>query len=195
MRHRRSPVIPLTLCGVLVAGAVTGLARDRAGGEISAERGTPGKGGEIARQAAILEVPEATLAELQRACREAGFTAEEFSRLLTLVTRAKLAGLPHQQLLNKLDEGLAKRAMPGRVLRALEARARVLRDAKGVVDQLIVQGWLAPDYPLAVGLVADALGAGARPAQLLRTVRDGKPGAKGVPDVRAAFVALDPGRR
>jgi hypothetical protein len=188
-------VIPLTLCGVLVAGIVTGLAGDRPGGEISAERGAPGEGGETARQAAILEVPEATLEELQRACREAGFTAEEFSRLMTLVTRAKLAGLPHQQLLNKLEEGLAKRAMPGRVLRALEARARVLRDAKGVVDQLIVQGWLAPDYPLAVGLVADALGAGARPAQLLRAVRDGRPGAKGVPDVRAAFVALEPGRR
>ncbi|MDF1553176.1 MAG: hypothetical protein P1P84_08950, partial [Deferrisomatales bacterium] len=156
----------------------------------SAERGATGGVGEIARQAALLGVAEAKLRDLQRACREAGFTAEEFSRLMTLVTRAKLAGLPHQQLLSKLDEGLAKRAMPERVLGALEAKARRLGDAKGVVDQLIVQGWLAPDYPMAVGLVADALGAGASPAELVRAVRDGRAGAQGVPDVRSAFVGL-----
>ena len=183
-------MIPLALCGVLLAGAVSGVSGDRPGGEISAERGATGEVGELARQAAILEVAEAKLRELQRACREAGFTAEEFSRLMTLVTRAKLAGLPHQQLLSKLDEGLAKRAMPERVLGALEAKARRLRDAKGVVDQLIVQGWLAPDYALAVGLVADALGAGASSAELVRAVRDGVPGAPGVPDVRSAFVGL-----
>ena len=190
MRRRSFLVIPIALCGVLLAGVVVGVSGDRPGGGLSAESGSTGEGGELARQAAILEVAEAKLRELQRACREAGFTAEEFSRLMTLVTRAKLAGLPHQQLLSKLDEGLAKRAMPERVLGALEAKARRLRDAKGVVDQLIVQGWLAPDYPLAVGLVVDALGAGASPAELVRAVRDGEPGAPGVPDVRSAFVGL-----
>ena len=192
MRRRSFLVIPIALCGVLLAGAVVGVTGDRPGGGLSAESESTGEGGELARQAAILEVAETKLRELQRACREAGFTAEEFSRLMTLVTRAKLAGLPHQQLLSKLDEGLAKRAMPERVLGALEAKARRLRDAKGVVDQLIVQGWLAPDYPLAVGLVADALGAGASPAELVRAVRDGEPGAPGVPDVRSAFVGLGP---
>ena len=191
MRRRSSLVVPLTLCGVLLLGAAPAVSGDRPVGGISAERGAAGEGGELARQATILEVEEVKLRELQRACRAAGFTAEEFSRVMTLVTRAKLAGLPHQQLLNKLDEGLAKRALPERVLRALETRARCLRDAKGVVDQLIVQGWLAPDYPLAVGLVADAIGAGASQADLVRAVRDGEPGAPGVPDVRSAFVGLD----
>ena len=178
----------LLLLGAVLAATHAGAGPpDRALGGISAARGITGGSEEIARQAVILGVPEEELLQLQRSCREAGFTAEEFSRLMTLVTRAKLAGLPDEQLLNKLEEGLAKRAMPEKVLSALEARARRLSDAKELVDQLIMQGWLAPDYPVAVAMVADALGAGASPAGVVRAVRDGVPAATGVPDVRLAF--------
>ena len=94
-----------------------------------------------------------------------------------------------EQLLNKLDEGLAKQVMPEKVLQALESRGRHLRDAKEVVDQLIMQGWTTPDYELAVALVADAMGAGQTPSQIVRVVRDGVPGSPGAPDVARAFLA------
>jgi len=169
--------------GVLGRGAMSAFAQAAPpGGFDTAES--------LARHAELLGVPTAKLAQLRDDCRVAGFTSEEFARLLALVTRAKLTGLPHQQLLTKLGEGLAKGALPERILRALEIRARFLRDAKEeVVDPLIVQGWRARDYPLAVGLVADALGAGASAAELVRSVRHNGPCASKVPDVRTAFVA------
>lgn len=169
--------------GVLGGGPASAFAQFAPpGGSDSAES--------LALHAELLGVSPAKLTQLRDDCRAAGFTSEEFARLLALVTRAKLTGLPHQQLLSKLDEGLAKEALPERTLRALEVRARYLRDAKEeVVDPLIVQGWRARDYPLAVGLVADALGAGASAAELVNSVRRNESCASRVPDVRTAFIA------
>ncbi len=120
-------------------------------------------------------------------CRAAGFTEEETQRMVRLVVGAKLAGLPHVDLVNKLREGVAKGADPEVVVTAVEAKARVLRRAKGVVDALVLDGELPRDYPFAVQIVADALEAGMDGAAIQRAVREGGPGAPGAPDVRKAF--------
>ena len=139
------------------------------------------------RQSVALGVPEAELTALVKGCREAGFTSSEVRRVLSLMARAKLAGLPHDDLLNKLREGLAKRARPEAIEKAVEFKAQSLRAAKSLVDSLLSEGRVAPDYNLAVKVVADALEAGAAPADVLRAVREGRPLGEGVVDVRQVF--------
>jgi hypothetical protein len=171
---------------VLVFGLGLGLGAKSGGAEVSGAQTQ--NADRLFRQSVTLGVPEAELADLVRACRGAGFMGEEIARLLALVERAKLSGLPHHALLNKLREGLAKRAPPEAVQKALEDKARVLQKAKGVVDTLILEGRIVRDYDFAVKMVADALDAGATPAQLLSCVRQNQPPcAAGVPDVREAF--------
>lgn len=139
------------------------------------------------RQSVALGIPEAELTEAVKGCRDAGFTASEMRRILSLMTRAKLAGLPHDDLLNKLREGLAKKARPDAVEKAVEAKAQSLRAAKSLVDALLSEGHVAPNYGLAVKVVADALEGGAAPVDVLRAIREGRPPGEGIPDVRRVF--------
>ncbi|MBE0618184.1 MAG: hypothetical protein IH608_09705 [Proteobacteria bacterium] len=69
-----------------------------------------------------------------------------------------------------------------------------MRRAKGLVDVLIMEGWDAPDYPMAVQMVSDALEAGAGSSEVLRAVREGRPCRQGVPDPHAAFRRSQTGR-
>ena len=62
-------------------------------------------------------------------------------------------------------------------------RATISR-GNGVV---LAEGRTAPDYALAIKVVADALDAGAAPADVLTSVREDRPLRAGVPDVRGAF--------
>lgn len=139
------------------------------------------------RQAVALGVTERELGRLVESAREAGFTEGELQRVLRLVAGAKLGGLPHFDLLNKLREGLAKRANPDAIQAALEHKAQSLRRAKGLADSLILEGWSTRDYSLTVQMLSDALDAGASPADILRSVREGKPCGEGMPDLRSAF--------
>lgn len=145
--------------------------------------------GRIVEPAAVHEagMSEAETAALLDGCRSAGFTEEETQRMLRLVVGAKLAGLPHGDLVNKLREGIAKGASPEVVVTAVEAKARVLRRAKGLVDGLVLEGWPPRDYPIAVQIVADAFDAGMDSNAIQRAVREGTSLPAGAPDVRKAF--------
>ncbi|MBI5017078.1 MAG: hypothetical protein HZB55_16525 [Deltaproteobacteria bacterium] len=141
----------------------------------------------IFRQSVALGIPEADLTDLVARCRGAGFTALELRRVLSLMVRAKLAGLPHDDLLNKLREGLAKRAPPDAIERAVESKAQSLRRAKSLVDALLTDGRATPDYGYALKVVADALEAGVAPVDVLRAVREGQSPQEGLPDLRRLF--------
>lgn len=141
----------------------------------------------VFRQSVALGVPEGELAALIDKCREQGFTTAEVQRLLALIAKAKLAGLPHDDLLRKLREGLAKNAGPEVVDAALQAKAQTLRRAKTVVDTLLLDEWSAPSYELAVKITADALDYGASVQTILSVVREGSPRPEGMPDVASAF--------
>jgi hypothetical protein len=141
----------------------------------------------VFRQSVALGVPEGELTALIDKCREQGFTTAEVQRLLALIAKAKLAGLPHDDLLRKLREGLAKNAGPEVVDAALQAKAQTLRRAKTVVDTLLLDEWSAPSYELAVKITADALDYGASVQTILSVVREGSPRPDGMPDVASAF--------
>jgi hypothetical protein len=179
-------------CGALLIAAVVlfpglGLAEGRNEGNVGGPEAQDAD--RLFRQSVVLGVPETELADLVATCQGAGLRGEEISRLLALVARAKLAGLPHEDLLNKLREGLAKGAPPEAVQKALEDKARVLRKAKDLVDTLLLEGWVAHSYDFAVKLVGDALEAGASGAEVLCSVRQNRPCDEGIPDVRRAFLS------
>ena len=187
-----SGCLVIGLAGVTFAVLIpeTGLGGGRPEGGL----GAPGETSQQAEEARTLSdqlvslgVAKQELAELIQACRAAGFTEVETRRVLRLVVRAKLAGLPHTVLLNKLREGLAKGASPEAIEGAVERRAQLLRQAKSLTDTLLVEGWSAPDYGFCVEMVADALEAGAAPPAVLRSVREGTPPEPGVADVRMVF--------
>ena len=121
------------------------------------------------------------------ACVRGGFTPGETARVLGLLAKALLAGLPHHDLLARLYEGVAKGVAPPRVLSVLENTAGTLRKAKRLVNRLVLEGFSVPNYSMAVQMVADALAAGVPPADVLRSVREDRPLPRPVPDVRRAF--------
>ena len=192
LKARSSICLVIGLAGVssVIVNPSTARGESRPGGTLGApsEAGEPAEEARtLAEQLLSLGVSKAELAELLQACRAAGFTEVETRRVLRLVVRAKLAGLPHTVLLNKLREGLAKGASPEAIEGAVERRAQLLRQAKSLTDTLLVEGWSAPDYGFCVEMVADALEAGAAPPAVLRSVREGTPPAPGVADVRMVF--------
>ncbi len=141
----------------------------------------------VYRQSVALGVPEAEISALVADCRTQGYTTAEVQRILALIVKAKLAGLPHADLLKKLREGLAKRAGPDTIDAALSAKAQTLKRAKSVVDSLLVEEWSAPDYEWAVKVVADALDFGASVQTVLNVARRIEPRPEGMPDVASAF--------
>ncbi len=185
MRARR--LLAAALLAALCAGGVV------------ARAGTPGSAGGLGPSAPADEVgalrqqlldlglaPE-EVDEAVQACERAGMSGAETTRVLGLLARARLAGLPHRDLLLKLQEGVAKGASPEAIQGALEEKARVLRKAKALVDRLVVEGFPVIGYPVAIQVVADALTAGASPAEILESVRRGTPLRNGGPDVRGVF--------
>ncbi len=141
---------------------------------------------QMLRQAVSLGVREGDLSDVVAGCKELGFDVAGVRRVLSLLTKAKLAGLPAEELVNKFREGVAKKVSPEAIEKALEGRAQVLRRAKSLTDSLVAEGRAASDYQSAVKMVADALDAGASSADVLRAVREGRALA-GAPDLRAVF--------
>lgn len=137
--------------------------------------------------AAAAGIRHSEAVKINDACREAGFTTAEIQRMFNLMVKAKLAGLPHGDLINKLNEGLAKGAPPEAVSLVLQRRAQALRRAKSLVDTLLVEGWAAADYTVAVQLVGDVLEGGVNASDVLKSVRENERNWDDLPDVRQAF--------
>lgn len=144
------------------------------------------------RESIALGVAEEDLAELVADCRASGFTMGEIQRILALVAKVKLAGLPHRQLFEKLREGLVKGAQPELIDAALAGKATTLRKAKTVVDDLLLEGHAVKDYNLAIEVVADALDVGMSPQQIRVMVQKGKSPAQGLPDPSKLFWKVVP---
>ncbi|GAB4249423.1 hypothetical protein [Deferrisoma sp.] len=142
---------------------------------------------EVRAQARAAGLGDGEVKEAEDACREAGLTSAETARVLLLIARARVAGLPHEDLLSKLREGVAKGAPAEAILRVLERRTLTLRQASDLVERLTLEGHRPVDPKLAVCAVADALWAGASPSEVLRAVREDSALPDGLPDPRTAF--------
>lgn len=145
----------------------------------------------VYKESVSLGIEEGELVQLVEGCKARGFTTAEVQRMLGLVARAKLAGLPHKALLFKLREGLAKNASPELIDAALAGNAQTLRKAKGIVDNLIIEGYTARDYELAIQVVADALDAGLSQQTIVSLVREGGAPPAGLPDPGSMFIPFE----
>lgn len=145
----------------------------------------------VYRESVALGVPEKELEQLVDECRARGFIAAEVQRMLGLIARAKLAGLPHRDLLFKLREGLAKNASPELIDAALAQKAQNLKKSKGLVDGLIVEGYVTKDYELAIQIVGDAFETGMTAQEILQLIRRGEKPPPGMPDPSGLFLRPD----
>jgi hypothetical protein len=96
---------------------------------------------------------------LANRCLDGGLSARQASRVLTLLVRARIAGLPKEALLNKLNEGLAKRREPEAIMKAVEVRALNLKIALDLIREATT-GNVGEGDPELITMVADLLGAG-----------------------------------
>lgn len=190
MKARGLWVAWLAVFTILCCGASFGDdRRDKGAGE-----GDP-KNLWVYKQSAALGVAEAELVKLVDDCRARGFTTSEIQRMLGLVARAKLSGLPHKTLLFKLQEGLAKHASPELIDAALAGKAQNLKKAKGIVDNLIIDGFVAKDYDMAIGVVSDSLEAGLSQQAIVSIIREGGAPPEGLPDPASMFLSPEAKKR
>lgn len=142
----------------------------------------------VYRQSVSLGVAEAELGELVKDCQKRGFTINEIQGLLALIAKAKLARLPHRDLLLKLREGLVKNASPELVEGAILEKARALYAARRVVDELLAQGFRAVEADMAVQAVGDSLEAGLSEEAIKKIVRERTQAPPGLPNPSALIV-------
>lgn len=141
----------------------------------------------VYRQSIALGIPEQELSKLVSDCQTRGFAIVEIQKILGLIAKAKVAGLPHGDLLSKLREGLVKKASPEVIDAALAEKAGSLYAAKEVVDGLKSEGFEADGYNAAVQLVSSVLDAGLSPATVILMVKTGERPPDGLPDPAMAF--------
>lgn len=141
----------------------------------------------VYRESISLGVAEEDLSRLVSDCQERGFATAEIQRILGLVARVKMAGLPHWDLLSKLREGLVKRATPEVIDTALANKAVSLGMAKNIVDRLQAEGISAPNREMAIQVVSDALDAGMSSEAVTAIVRERGRVPEGFPDPAPMF--------
>lgn len=144
----------------------------------------------VYRQSVALGVPESELSMLVASCREQGYITAEIQRIVGLIAKAKLAGLPHEDLLAKFREGLAKRAGPESVDEAVSRKALTLRRSKDLVDSLLIEGWSATDYSLAIKMVADSLDAGFSSQKIISVLNGDIQKPEGMPELKKVFAPM-----
>lgn len=141
----------------------------------------------VYRQSVALGIPEQELSKLVADCQSRGFAVVEIQNILGLIAKAKVAGLPHGDLLSKLREGIVKKASPEVIDAALAEKAGSLAAAKEVVDALAKDGFEADAYNAAIQLVSNVLDAGLSPETVKAMVMTGTRPPEGLPDPAMAF--------
>ncbi len=114
-------------------------------------------------------VPEREVAGLVQRGVGRGVPAPELARLLDVVTEAKRQDLPVGSVLDKVKEGLAKRAFPDRIVAVTSRISRELATSRDLVRQAERQGVrveTAGERERAIEAVADALGRGVPPREV-----------------------------
>lgn len=99
--------------------------------------------------------------ELLDLCERGEFDAAQTVRVLSLAAQLALEGLPVASFMDKIGEGVSKRADPDRILQAAERRALLLNQAKAILNGVLLDGAPVRDREELIPDVAAALEAGA----------------------------------
>ena len=104
--------------------------------------------------------------DLVKACLEGEFQARQVVRILSLTAQLELAGLPAEEFVHKVKEGVAKGIEGKKILEVAERRALSLRKATNLLNRLILDGYEIDDRELLLTAVAEALEEGKKEKQL-----------------------------
>jgi hypothetical protein len=102
----------------------------------------------------------------------AGFDADELVRCLDLISAAGLNGLPHESLLAKMAEGVAKRVDADDVIDAVERRALSLKRARQLLSSVIYDLSGADGIGVLIQTVASAIDRGISERDIVAILKD-----------------------
>jgi len=104
--------------------------------------------------------------DLVEACLEGEFRARQVVRILSLTAQMELAGLPAEEFVNKVKEGVAKGFEGEKIIEVAESRALSLRKATNLLNRIILDGYELDDRELLLAPVAEALEEGKKEKQI-----------------------------
>ncbi len=110
----------------------------------------------------------------------AGFKPDDLVRCLDIVAAAGLNGLPHDSLLAKVAEGVAKKVDADDVIDAVEHRALSLKRARQILSSVIYDVEGKDDIGLLIQAVGSAVERGIGERDILELLKDGGADAKKV---------------
>ena len=139
------------------------------------------RGYRAAQQAGL---QERRILDLVETCVDADFEAPAIARMLSLAAQLNLERLPVESFVAKIEEGIAKRVPPERVLQAAERRALMLNRARTIVNGAVLEGFDLRDRDEILPDVAAALEAGVSAEAIRRILVDSLEAGDGVGDIR-----------
>jgi hypothetical protein len=170
------------------SGMAEGDARSRALEKFLEKKGVSAEDrGQIQRAAGAAEraeIPDRDVEGLVEDCVEAGFPAANVVRVLSLATQLSLERLPLESFTAKIEEGIAKRVDPDRIVQVDERRALMLNRAMGILDGVLLDGAPVRDRDKLIPDVAEALEAGRQPDEIQRILSAGFEEGAGTGDIR-----------
>ncbi|MBI4914295.1 MAG: hypothetical protein HY825_00465 [Acidobacteria bacterium] len=115
---------------------------------------------------------------------EGGFDAVELARVLTLAAQLELQHLPPASFAAKLEEGVAKRVAPERVLQAAERRALMLSRANSLLNAVVLAGLDVRDRDELLPDVAAALESDRESGEIRGILVDSISAGEGIGEIR-----------
>jgi hypothetical protein len=132
-------------------------------------------------------VPDREAEGLVEDCVEAEFPAAMVVRVLNLAAQLTLEGLPLESFTAKIEEGIAKRIDPDRIVQVAERRALMLNRAKRILDGVLLDGAPVRDRDELIPDVAEALEAGRQADEIQRILTVSFEEGAGVREIRRKF--------
>jgi hypothetical protein len=173
------------------SGMAEGDARSRAlekslekGGIAAEDRGQIQRAAGAAVRAGI---PDREVEGLVEDCVEAGFPAAQVVRVLSLAAQLSLEHLPLESFTAKIEEGVAKRVDPERIVQVAERRALMLNRAKRIIDGVLLDGAPVRDGDELIPDIAEALEAGRQADELQRILTGSFEEGASVGEIRRKF--------
>lgn len=194
-RMRFAVTALLGVVAVLVSWGFSGMAEGDArsrslerilekGGVAAAERGQIQRAVGAAVRAGI---PDREAEGLVEECLEGGFSTANVARVLSLLTQLALERLPLESFTAKIEEGIAKRVDPDRVVQVAERRALMLNTAKRILDGILLDGTPVRDRDELIPAVASALEAGQPAEQIRQRLKESFDEGDSIGEIRRMF--------
>lgn len=114
-----------------------------------------------------------TLFPLVRSSVRAGFSTLHLERILSLAMQLQLSGLPLDDFVDKVREGVAKGADPEKVVKAAERKALALKKAENLINQILLAGYEIDDSEELLPAVAEALESGTKEKKIRLVITSG----------------------